>query len=118
VLPDSRERFRPEDDLLEELRQRGEQALAMIREGGYDVVGDLSTLDPPDLDTMRHPSDVTEAELLDAATRTIANMLADVRSLTRERNHLAGRTGHGESVSTTRVSVRKPWSRILRGGGR
>jgi hypothetical protein len=118
VLPDSRERFRPEDDLLEELTERGERALALIREGGYDVVGDLAALAPPNLEDMRHPSDVTEAELLDAATRTIANMLADVRSLTRERNHLASRLGHGDSGSGTRVSVRKPWSRILKGGGR
>jgi len=118
VLPDSREKFRPDDEILEELRRRGDRALAMLRDEGYDVVGDLALLEPPDLSGLRHPSEVTDTELLEAAAQTIANMLTDVRSLTRERNQLTDRLGRGRNGSPLRVSVPRPWTRIVRGWGR
>ncbi len=118
VLPDSREKFRPDDAILEELRGRGERALAMLRDEGFDVVGDLALLEPADLSGLRHPSDVSDSELVDAAAETIAAMLTDVRSLTRERNHLSDELERRPKGAVQRVSVRRPWTRKLRGWGR
>ncbi|GAB3777370.1 hypothetical protein [Nocardioides ungokensis] len=118
VMPDSRERFRPDDKSLERFCRRGEEAMAMLRDGGFDVVGDLALLEPADLNGLRHPSDVTDAELLDAATVTIANLVSDVRSLTRERKSLSHEIASLQGGSRLRVSVRRPWIRMLRGWGR
>jgi len=118
VMPDSRERFRPDDEILAELSRRGDEALAMLRDGTFDVVGDLALLEPADLDGLRHPADVTDGELVEAAAVTIANLLTDVRSLTRERNRLSHDVASREEEGGTRVTFRKPWSRISRGGGR
>ena len=115
VLPDSREKFRPDDAILEELSRRGERAVAMLRDEAFDVVGDVALLEPADLSGLRHPSDVSDAELVDAAAQTIANMLADVRSLTRERNQLVDEVRGRQGGPGLRVSVRRPWTRLLRG---
>jgi hypothetical protein len=87
----------------------------MLRDEGFDVVGDLALLEPADLSGLRHPSDVSDAELVDAAAQTIANMLADVRSLTRERNQLVDELRGRQGGPRLRVSVRRPWTRLLRG---
>ena len=105
VLGDRRERFRPGERKLEELRRRGDEALSMLREGRYHVVGDLDLLQPRDLSGLRHPSEVTDTELLEAATRSIAVLLDDVRRLTRE----VERTGPNRT--RLRVSVKD----LLRG---
>lgn len=118
VLPDSREKFRPDDAILEELRVRGERALAMLHDEGFDVVGDLALLEPADLSGLRHPSEVSDTELVDAAAVTIANMLTDVRSLTRERDQLLDALEQRRKGPLVRVSVRRPWTRMLRGWGR
>ena len=52
---------------------------------GYDVIGDPADLRPPvDVPERRHPDSVTDAELVAAATGVIAEMMSDVRRLTRE----------------------------------
>jgi hypothetical protein len=113
VIPRTDERFRPRDATLQTLRNRAERSLEMLREGGYDVRGDLASLVPrtPATD-LRHPGDVTEGELLDAAAQTIANMLQDVRSLTRERNRLLRNLERTEIEPPSRVSVSGFWSRL------
>ena len=65
------------------------------------MVGDLDALRTPlVLPHRRHPNSVTESELVDAATGTIAEMLVDVR---RQRRRLhAGR-------------VADPWQRLRDG---
>ena len=86
VLPEGREKFRSGPEKHRELEQRGRQALDILAGGRYDVRGDLGLLEPSALGELRHPDDVRDTELLDAAVVTIARMLRDVRSLTRERD--------------------------------
>jgi hypothetical protein len=76
-----RERFWPGPARVAELRARGESGLDRIAGRGYDVLGDLQTLrTPAELEARRHPDEVTDAELLSAASATIADLLADVRA--------------------------------------
>jgi hypothetical protein len=88
------------------LEERGNRAQAQLGSGGYDVRGDLASLLPrPPAADLRHPDDVSDAELVDAAARTIARMLADVRSLTRERKRLARELERAQAEPPPRVSV-------------
>ncbi|MGD9960429.1 hypothetical protein [Nocardioides sp.] len=89
VLPTSGERFRPGPETLAELTRRGEQATAMLRTGGFDVVGDLELMTPSDVTQLRHPSEVTEEEMLAVSVEVIANLMGKVRTVTRSRNELA-----------------------------
>jgi len=59
-------------------RERSAAAIATLAASGYDIVGDLEDLRAGDVDG-RTPSQVTEPELLDAATRTIVELLLMVR---------------------------------------
>jgi hypothetical protein len=86
VLPSGREKFRASEAKHRELTERGQQALELLRSGGYAVHGELSLLEPSPTGDLRHPQEVRDTELLDAALVTIGNMLRDVRSLTRERD--------------------------------
>lgn len=75
------ERFWPAPARVAELRAMGDAGLERLRTGGYDVLGSIDQLrTPDDPGARRHPDDVTDAELLDAATATIADLLADVRA--------------------------------------
>jgi len=81
VMPPGRERFRPGESCWEQLVRRAREAIRLLETEGFDVRGDLAALRPPDeLPDVRHPAEVTDAELLDVAVGTIAAMLADVRS--------------------------------------
>lgn len=86
VLPSGREKFRSGEAKHRELVERGRRAMELLRSGGFDVRGDLALLEPSALGERRHPDQVRDTELLDAALVTIGNMLRDVRSLTRERD--------------------------------
>ncbi|WP_151083076.1 hypothetical protein [Nocardioides cynanchi] len=101
IMATSGERFRPDAETIEELTTRGEQALAMLRTGEYDVVGDLALLEQPDVSDRRHPSEVSDAEQLDSAVRVIAALMVQVRTLTRQRNALRKEM----EASGSRVSV-------------
>ncbi|WP_121255290.1 hypothetical protein [Nocardioides ferulae] len=105
VLPTSREKFRPGEEKLAELTERAERALRMLREGGYDVVGDVSLLEQRDLGPRRHPSEVTDAELVDAAAHTIARMTSDVRSLTLDGDDATEGSKRGRGLPRARVNV-------------
>ncbi len=101
IMPGSGEKFRPSDERLEELEARGRRALDALRNGGYDVVGDLSVLEPGDVRDRRQPDDVTATEQLDVAVQVIAALMTRVRSLTREQRATAKRREPGKP----RVSV-------------
>lgn len=105
VMAPSGEKFRPGDATLADLRRRGDRALEMLRSGGYDVVGDLALLQPRDLSGLRHPSEVTDAELLDASVRTIAALLEQVR---------AARQGTGRADARSVDGVRARFTRLAR----
>ena len=79
ILPRSREKFRPGPEKLAELEQRGQRAQEMLRNGGYDLVGDLSLLESSDVSGRRHPGEVSDGEMLASATVAIANLMRDVR---------------------------------------
>ena len=59
------------------------------------MIGDLDDLrTPPDVPERRHPDSVTDAELVDVASATIAAMMTDVRRLTNEKRRAdKGRPG-------------------------
>jgi hypothetical protein len=87
LVPRPGERFWPSAERVATLRARGDAGLAEIEAAGYDVVGDLAVLRTPlALPPRRHPSSVTETELVDAAAATIADMMLDVRRLRRRLN--------------------------------
>jgi hypothetical protein len=113
VIPRSDERFRPGDATLQTLRDRAERSIEMLREGGYDVRGDLASLagEAPSAG-LRHPDDVSDGELVAAAAQTIAAMLQDVRSLTRERQRLQRDLERRPILPPARVSVSGFWSRL------
>lgn len=86
LVPREGERFQPSDERIAELRARALDSVEFLRASGVDIIGDLDRLlVPEDLPQRRHPSSVTDRELLDASIDTIAEMLVDVRAL-REHN--------------------------------
>ncbi len=86
LVPRNGERFLPSPQYVGELRERARDCVDYLRESGVDVIGDLDRLLVPDvLPDLRHPSSVSDTELLDSAILTIAELMVDVRSL-RERN--------------------------------
>ena len=65
-------------------RERADRAVGIIRRRGYHVVGDVERLRvPEDLPDLPHPDHVSNRELVESATRLIAEMLADVRRIAR-----------------------------------
>lgn len=75
------ERFLPSPRRVQECRSRSEQMVQRLSSGGYHVVGDLEDLlVPADLPALRSPADVTEAEIADAATELLAELLLGIRS--------------------------------------
>jgi hypothetical protein len=82
------------------LRKKAVEIVGAIREAGYDVIGDVDDLLPPDGPIeWRHPDDVTAAELADAGAATIARVLDDLRRVTIERNQLLARLERAEAES-------------------
>jgi hypothetical protein len=80
LVPRAGEPFWPGPDQVEDCRRRGDAAVALIRERGYDVVGDLESLRVPAvLPERRHPSSVTDAEIADVALDLAARLLSDVK---------------------------------------
>lgn len=74
------ERYWPDAEQIADARQRGERALALLDERDFDVVGDPSLLAvPDDLPTRRHPTEVSEVEMLAASVRLNARLLGEVR---------------------------------------
>jgi hypothetical protein len=89
LVPRRGERFLPCDKRVEELRELADRSVAELAAKGYDVVGDAERLRvPPELPQLRHPDDVTEAELLQCATETAALLMSDLRDFRRENTEL------------------------------
>ncbi len=89
LVPRGGERYWPAEDQVEDCRRRGKEAVAFVREQGYDVVGDLDSLLVPDqLPERRRPDSVTDAEVAEVAVELVATLLGDVRSLRHERRAL------------------------------
>ena len=57
------------------VRERSEAVVATLRERSYDVVGDLDDLRPADPGPGRTPDEVSDAEVLAAATTVVARMV-------------------------------------------
>lgn len=97
------ERFGVPPAVLADCRARSERAVALIAERGYRVTGDPGTLLVPDqLPAARSVDTVTDAEMLDAATRLIAEMLGDLREQSDEARADSGR-GDAEASALRRV---------------
>jgi hypothetical protein len=110
VTPEA-ERFWPDDDQVADARRRGERALEVIGSGRYDVVGDLARLRvPDDLPARRHPSEVTDAELLAASVRLNAQLMGEVRRRSEAAQQQPGTPG--PSVP------RRAYNRLMRRVGR
>jgi hypothetical protein len=116
LVPRKGEKFWPSPARVAELRARGDRAVDEIAARGYDVIGDLADLrTPADVPERRHPSSVTDAELVDAASATIAAMLADVRQLTQERDRARRQAGRGvDRLDHPKAVVKKAARRLRR----
>jgi hypothetical protein len=110
LVPRGGERFWPGADQVEDCRRRGEAAVALVRERGYDVVGDLDSLRvPTDLPVRRHPSSVTDAEVADVALDLVARLMSDLKD--------GVRPGAGQGSPARRALARRArrrWSRKAR----
>ena len=114
VLPLSRERFTAAGTLVDALEEKGRAAVDALTSEAYDVVGDLALLEPRRPEGVRHPSEVSEAEMLDAATTAIARLMTEVRSVTRERNALREVESKGAEEPRSRVNVAARLRRLRR----
>src|SRR5262249_21257981 len=109
VMPGSGERFRPSDERLAELEERGKSAIAALGSGGYDGGGDVSLLEPGDVRGRRQPGEVTDEEQLEVAVQVIAHLMTRVRGLSHELRAASQR----EEVGTSRVSVSRFVTRLV-----
>ena len=104
LVPRRGERYWPEDDQVEDCRRRALAAVALVRERGFDVVGELDDLLVPGVPgERRRPSSVTDAEVAGVATELVATMLGDVRSLRHARRR--AREVHALEVRSLRAEV-------------
>lgn len=110
ILDSRRESFRAGDVKQQELMERGRRAVGLLRTGGFDVRGDVDQLEPELHEGVRHPQEVSEAEMLQSATVAMANMLRTIRSLTEERDALLRRS----TVRGAAGRARHWWSRAAR----
>lgn len=83
LVPRGGDRFWPAQDQIDDCRRRGEAAVALIRDRGFDVVGSLEDLRvPDDLPPRRHPASVSDGEVAEVAVALAAQLLGDVRERT------------------------------------
>ena len=118
LVPRRGEKFWPSDARVEELRARGDRSVDFVVKQGYDVIGDVEDLRTPrELEERRHPDTVTDAELVTAASATIAAMLSDVRQLSRERRGAREALRRAEEQRPSQLArrllgrVRRMWRR-------
>lgn len=70
-----------------QLRRRSRQIVADLAAAGYDIVGDLEDLIPPEAPPLTtQPEEVDDADLLDAALDAIARMVTLQRDTARDRD--------------------------------
>lgn len=81
LVPRDGEPYWPGEDQIADCRSRGEAAVRLVRDAGFDVVGDLDAiLVPATLPARRHPDSVTDAEVADVAVSLVADLLGEVRA--------------------------------------
>lgn len=115
LVPRRGEKFWPSPARVEQLRERGERAVDEVKARGYDVIGDVEDLrTPADLPPRRHPDDVTDAEMLAAATATIAAMMTDVRRLTNQQREADRPAGRGRGRNAVRDRLPEPVRKAAR----
>ena len=69
---------------VEDCRRRADEAVRVIAERGFHVVGDLGSLQVPEVVPQRPtPGDVDDGALVEAGARLIADMLTDIRRSSR-----------------------------------
>ncbi len=83
LVPRSGERFLPSDARVAELAARADEGIAEIERSSYDVIGDLERLRVTAPGGLRHPDDVSQDELFDAALDTIAVLMQEMRVVRR-----------------------------------
>ncbi len=115
LVPQGGDRFWPEPDQVDDCRARGALAVAHLREGAYDVRGDLAhLLVPDDLEPRRSTASVTDEEVAGAAVDLVATMLGDVRRL--DHDLRAARSASEGSRLTSLVGLaRRRAARFSRG---
>ncbi|MFS3129364.1 hypothetical protein ACLM5J_13260 [Nocardioides sp. Bht2] len=110
VMPNGREKFRPSPQRWERLVGKAQDAVRILEHGKHDIRGDLADLAPEtELPDLRHPSEVSDAEMLAVTTQTIATMLDDVRERNRERYRMQDQIGE---LSIPPLHVRC-WRRLI-----
>lgn len=122
LVPRGGSRFGVAPARADELREKSREAVRRLEAAGYDVVGDLEELVPPeDLPPVRQPEDATESELLDAALDAIAVMVKNQRDVTRDRNRwrerarrAERRAGRSGGSGTLRRRLRRGAARLRR----
>jgi hypothetical protein len=114
LVPRGGERFWPSEDRVVELCERGNRIADDITAAGYDVIGDVQVLRPPaEVPERRHPDSVTDAEALDAAATLVADMLTDVRMLTRQGRAQRERIERLQQRSSSLSSRLRPARRLV-----
>jgi hypothetical protein len=91
ILPSGSEKFRASTRKHQEFAARDRRAVEFLTTGGFNVDGDVALLETDTSPNLRQPGEVTDSELVEAATAAIANLLSDVRTLTGERDALRER---------------------------
>ncbi|QIX28317.1 hypothetical protein ncot_18270 [Nocardioides sp. JQ2195] len=87
-MPRNRAPFKVGPEKRAELEARSDRAVAMLSDGGFDLIGSLEALQPRDHSSRRHPDHVRDGEMLDSSTRLVAAMLSEIRRLTEENDEL------------------------------
>ena len=114
LVPRGGERYWPAEDQIDDCRRRGREAVAFVREQGYDVVGELDNLLVPDqLPERRRPDSVTDAEVVQVAVELVATMLGDVRDLRHERRRLQAELDVPPAPPTLLVRLRDRLHRVF-----
>lgn len=107
LVPHGRERFWPSSDQVADCRRRGERAVALIRERGFDVRGSLDDLLTPEaLPARRQPDSVSDTEVAEVAIDLVGTLLGDIRTLTKELRESRA-SGTEQTRRTTTVRVRR-----------
>ena len=116
LVPRGGERFWPSDDRIAELCERGNRIADAIAAAEYHVIGAVQDLRPPEhVPPRRHPDSVTDAEALDAAAALVADMLTDVRALTRNARVQHQRIERLQDPPAPPPIVSRRWARLVLG---
>lgn len=115
LAPRGGDRYGPDPEQEAFLRKKSAQIVKAIREAGYDVIGDLDELRPPDGPIeWRHPDEVAPTELAEAGAATIARVLDDLRRVTGERNQLRAERAAEDKATRLLRGVRNRLRRAAR----